>query len=140
MGEAVRYDGKSKKRFDFDKRFEYHLLCPEILGGLSVPREACEIVNDKVISASGKDLTEAFNTGANAVIEYIQKHQIEMVVLKQNSPSCGSRFIYDGSFKKRKIEGMGVTARLLKQHKIKVLDETQWLAYIRKGVVIDESI
>nr|WP_218948135.1 DUF523 domain-containing protein [Acinetobacter sp. YH16037] len=50
-----------------------------------------------------------------------------MVVLKENSPSCGSSMIYDGQFNGNKIYGNGVTSALLKRHNIKVIsEETFW--------------
>jgi uncharacterized protein YbbK (DUF523 family) len=49
-----------------------------------------------------------------------------MVVLKENSPSCGSSNIYDGTFSGRKIPGTGVTTALLEQNGIKVISEKEF--------------
>ncbi|MNP84345.1 hypothetical protein D3C76_1836140 [compost metagenome] len=48
-----------------------------------------------------------------------------MAILKQNSPSCGSRFIHDGSFQGVLVPGEGVTTELLRQHGIPVFGEDQ---------------
>ena len=56
-----------------------------------------------------------------------QKHKVSTVVLKENSPSCGSNFIYDGSFSGTKIVGLGITACLLKQHGFHVISEDDFL-------------
>jgi len=45
--------------------------------------------------------------------------------LKQRSPACGSREVYDGSFSGTLRGGDGVLAELLKQNGIRVLDETE---------------
>ena len=49
----------------------------------------------------------------------------EAALLKAKSPSCGSRQIYDGSFTRTLISGQGMTARLLTEAGIPVLDEEQ---------------
>jgi uncharacterized protein YbbK (DUF523 family) len=50
---------------------------------------------------------------------------VAIAILKQRSPSCGSREIYDGSFAGRRIAGTGVTTALLRRHGIMVFDETE---------------
>ena len=40
------------------------------------------------------------------------------------SPSCGSSFIYDGSFAGRRLAGAGVTAAPLRQHGVEVFADT----------------
>jgi phosphoheptose isomerase len=53
--------------------------------------------------------------------------------MKAKSPSCGVGKIYDGTFSRKLIDGDGITAKLLKEHGIKVFDETQineFLEYI----------
>lgn len=47
------------------------------------------------------------------------------VVLKENSPSCGSSMIYSGDFKGEKIVGNGVTSALLKRNGFHVISEEQ---------------
>jgi uncharacterized protein YbbK (DUF523 family) len=48
---------------------------------------------------------------------------VRIAILKARSPSCGSNIIYDGSFSRTPISGMGITAALLTQHGIQVFDE-----------------
>ncbi len=52
-------------------------------------------------------------------------HGVAVALLKQSSPSCGSREVYDGTFSGTKVSGEGVTAHLLREHGIAVLDEGQ---------------
>ena len=46
-------------------------------------------------------------------------------ILKEGSPSCGSNYIYDGTFSGNKIQGEGVTTSLLRKHGIKVISENE---------------
>ena len=140
LGQIVRYDAK---KIEVDHRLlrqwqqESRLVpvCPEVEGGLAVPRPAAEIDGGdgalvlaeyaRVITADGEDLTERFLRGARAALHLARKHQIRMAILKENSPSCGSQLIYDGSFSGRKVKGSGVTTTLLENNRIKVFNEYQ---------------
>ena len=50
---------------------------------------------------------------------------VKKAILKQNSPSCGSAHIYDGTFSGRLVSGMGVTARLFSESGIEVKGEKE---------------
>ena len=100
-------------------------VCPEVSGGLSVPREPAEQQpnSNKVITISGLDVTEQFRVGANQTLALCKQYNIRFAVLKESSPSCGSSFIYDGSFSNNKISGQGITCELLTQNGITVFSE-----------------
>ncbi len=98
-------------------------VCPEQLGGLPTPREPAEIREGRVITKSGKDVTENFKRGAEEVLKIAKMFGIKEAVLKQGSPSCGCGRIYDGTFSGKIVEGDGVTVALLKRHGIKVITE-----------------
>ncbi len=130
LGENVKYNGgnnytKSVEAFLKDK--EYVLICPEVAGGLSVPRHPCERLGDRVVGKDGSDVTEAFYSGARRCWEEVLKkytpEDIEGAILKARSPSCGSGVIYDGTFSGVKIPGDGVFSELLKSENIKVMTE-----------------
>ncbi len=140
VGENVRYDGQNclqqkLRQLVIEQRAV--IICPEVSGGLSTPRLAAEIVGGngeevlcgkaKVLDSAGNDVSNAFIQGAYKALQLAQKHQITHVILKANSPSCGSELIYDGSFSGNKIQGNGVTSALLKQHGFKVITEDQFL-------------
>ena len=118
------------------KRGEAIPVCPEQLGGLSTPRLPAEIVGGdgddvldgeaKVIDKAGNDVTEAFIRGAEQVLALAKKIGAKEAILKEKSPSCGSCWIYDGSFSGRKRAGWGVTAALLRRHGIRVYSEENW--------------
>ena len=126
LGIKCRYDGKSKpygKVLDLAKKEILIPVCPEQLGGLSTPRIPSEQKGGRVFSKRNKDVTENFRSGATAVLKIAQILNIKEAILKQRSPSCGCGQIYDGSFSKKIIVGDGVTTKLLKRNKIKVISE-----------------
>ena len=68
LGVNCKYDGTNndnEKVNEYIKDKELIIICPEIMGGLTTPREPSEILNEKVISKSGKDVTQNFKRGAN---------------------------------------------------------------------------
>lgn len=77
----------------------------------------------QVIDLDGVDVTHAFIEGAYKTLTLAQQHHVSTVVLKENSPSCRSRFIYDGTFSNQKASAMGVTTALLRQHGFNVISE-----------------
>ncbi|GLF92141.1 hypothetical protein Saga11_34000 [Bacillus safensis] len=135
-GLKVRYNGSHR----LDQRIEELVqerravtVCPELLGGFSTPRPSAEIVGGdgydvlqglaSVIDVHGTDVTEMYVKGAKAVLEQVQSLKAAAVVLKEYSPSCGSRMIYRGTFDGKTKAGDGVTSALLKQHGIQVFSE-----------------
>ncbi|POZ61058.1 DUF523 domain-containing protein [Chromobacterium alticapitis] len=140
LGQPVRYDGQSKPMPQENwtllrERFELIPACPECLGGLPTPRPAAEIIGGsgddvlanqaKVSAANGLDVSQPFLNGAKQALELAQRHGCAHALLKANSPSCGNRQIYDGSFGKQLRPGRGVAAALLGQHGIAVWNEEE---------------
>lgn len=126
MGENVRYDGGHNRLYhDSFESLDIVTCCPEVDGGLSIPRVPAEIRQDKVINKEGKDVTIAFEKGAGIALDLIKKYDIKVAILKSNSPSCGNKTIYDGTFSKNLVEGVGVTVSLLQKHGVLVFNEHQ---------------
>lgn len=139
-GMKVRYNGTDcldemiQKLLNEDKAIA---VCPELLGGFSTPREPSEIIGGngedvlagtaKVVDRSGTDVTDMYLKGAYITLAKAQEVSATMVVLKENSPSCGSAMIYNGEFKGKKIAGNGVTTALLRKNGIEVTSEENWL-------------
>ncbi|MDE5631132.1 MAG: DUF523 domain-containing protein, partial [Bacilli bacterium] len=126
-GISCRYDGSNKNNEYVNKLVKEGKaipLCPEQLGGLPTPREGCEckIIDGEihVISTSGKDYTENFQKGAEAVLEFAKKYNIKKAILQMNSPSCGVK-TYDGSFSHTLANYSGITAKLLRDNDIEVI-------------------
>ncbi len=133
LGERVRFDGREKgsqnevlARWLTEGRVVK--VCPEVAGGLSVPRPPAEQQPDgRVLTDTGLDVTVAFTRGAAEALRLVREHHIEVAVLKEGSPSCGSGFIYDGSFSKTKLPGkVGETTRVLQENGVRVFSELQW--------------
>ena len=79
----------------------------------------------RVLTVDGEDVTEAFLAGARLAMETAQRLGIRQAVLKDDSPSCGCRLIYDGTFSGHLVSGQGVTAALLQRNGITVLSEEE---------------
>ena len=128
IGDKTRYDGKSNYTpliKDLLQKYELVPFCSEVEGGLSVPRKPSEIVKDKVMSIDGKDVTRNYQKGAELALNICKYLDIKVAILKDGSPACGVHEIHDGSFKGRKIKGMGITASLLSKNGIKVISEDE---------------
>jgi uncharacterized protein YbbK (DUF523 family) len=126
LGVKCRYNGESalnKKVVALLKTEVLIPVCPEQLGGLPTPREPAEIVGGRVLTKSGKDVTENFERGAMETLKIAKLFNIKEAILKQGSPSCGCGRVYDGTFSGKTIKGDGVTAALLKRNGIKVVTE-----------------
>ena len=129
----MRYDGGSKLRDDdvllrWQAEGRLVACCPEVTGGLPVPRPPAEISPAggrplRVRTRDGADVTDAFVRGADAALSTARRHDIKMAVLKDDSPSCGSTKVYDGTFTGHSIPGSGVTTQLLERHGIRVFSE-----------------
>jgi uncharacterized protein YbbK (DUF523 family) len=134
LGERVRYHGgdarlehPTLRRWQEEGRLVP--LCPEVTGGLTTPRPAAEITvspeGRRVLTAAGHDVTAAFERGAEAAINACAAHGIRIAILKDGSPSCGSRSIYDGTFGCRRVDGEGVTAARLRAAGVRIFSESQ---------------
>ncbi len=124
-GKNTKYNGKNNK-IDIsllENKYDLVLVCPEVMGGLSTPRNPSEIKGEKVYSNQGLDVTENFNLGAKLSLDIVLNNNIKYALLKESSPSCGVNKIYDGTFSGKKINGMGITTKLLKENKITVYSE-----------------
>lgn len=128
VGENCRYN---KKVMTNDAvvalRKEYHLIlvCPEVMGGLAVPRLPAEQYKGKVLNSVGEDLTKYFERGAQKAAELALQYKCKKAVLKERSPSCGCGEIYDGTFSGNLISGNGVTAEMLLKLGLEVIGESK---------------
>lgn len=153
LSNPVRYDGTA---YDIENKVSLEALsiisrwqeqgrllaiCPEMSGGLPVPRPAAEIIPTQAMQAkrvqtkrvqtkrvqvktqSGVDVSNEFIRGAQSALALCQAENIKLAVLTESSPSCGSSWIYDGQFSRNKISGEGVTTALLREYGIKVFSQ-----------------
>ncbi len=143
LGEDVKYDGGNnsvalnpKVSFSLKELFmdilcenKIYSFCPEVAGGLTIPRIPAEIVKqDKpfiVQNEEGKDVTINFLLGAKKALDLCKEENIKVALLKSKSPSCGNGQIYDGTFSGTLIDGFGLSAKLLKENGIEVFNEKE---------------
>ena len=128
LGLACRYDGASKPREEvlvLKERHELIPVCPEQLGGLPTPRVPAERQGERVVTREGGDVTAQYRKGAEEALQLCRLFDCDCAVLKERSPSCGCRGIYDGNFSGNLTEGQGVTAELLTRAGIPVYGESQ---------------
>ncbi|HHL4119209.1 TPA: DUF523 domain-containing protein [Klebsiella pneumoniae] len=131
MGFQVRYNGSEKaqlaatlSRWQQAGRLVIH--CPELAAGLPTPRLPAEI-----LGGTGGDVLAGREAGCQAAL------------LTDGSPTCGSQFVYDGSFRGRRKAGAGVAADLLRAHGITVFSDgqiPQLLAWMAQKEQDDDSV
>lgn len=138
LGERVRFNGTDSScestilNHWLDER-RIISFCPEVEGGLSVPRPPAEIINgdgksvlngsSRILNIKGKDVTKHFIDGAQKTLFTAQENGVKIAILKEGSPSCGMHYIYDGSFSGKTKLLKGVTSTLLEQNGISVFNE-----------------
>ncbi len=112
-------------------------VCPEVLGGLAVPRPPAEISGGtgasvlqgkaKIVNSAGGDVTGNYVSGAWKSLLIGLETGCTKAILKARSPACGAGLIYDGKFQKNLIPGDGVFAALLKAHGFVVFSDEDFL-------------
>lgn len=128
LGEKTNYKGEDNYVPEIEalkKKYDILVFCPELEGGLGVPRLPSEIRGDRVVRKDGKDVTKKFEKGAEKALAACRYLGIKKAVLKEGSPSCGVHLIHNGLFDGRKIKGSGITARLLRKNGIEVYSEKE---------------
>ena len=128
LGYNCRYDGgncRHQKVIDYLVAKTYLAVCPEELGGLPTPRLPSEINNNQVVDNRQVDVSRQFQSGAQVVLKLAKYNNCELAILKEQSPSCGSKEIYDGSFTGKIIAGQGITTKLLVSQGIRVISEEE---------------
>jgi uncharacterized protein YbbK (DUF523 family) len=131
VGIKCRYDGddredsKMKILMEKDKGVA---VCPETLGGLTIPRLKAEIRSgggedvllgkSEVKNQRGDDISLEMIKGAQRTLQIARNLRIKTAFLKEKSPSCGFGKIYR---KGKLIKGEGVTTALLRKNGIEVV-------------------
>jgi len=97
LGERVRYDGGHKENVIikeiFGKFADFVPVCPETESGLPTPRDPLILVKTedvKILSKNNKkDYTPIFKKWMNQKISELKSQDIDGIILKSKSPSCG---------------------------------------------------
>ena len=151
-GGPWRYDGKTKYISDpkikalLDELLKEDRLipvCPEVVGGLEIPRPPAEIQGrgetqggrkDQkeseprgrlVVNKQGIDVTSEYLAGAEEAFRIAKEEGVTVAILKEKGPSCGKNFIYDGSFTGTLVPGEGITAELLREAGVRIFNEKE---------------
>ncbi|MCF7797647.1 MAG: DUF523 domain-containing protein [Lentisphaeria bacterium] len=117
LGEKCRYDGQDNYTATVEHALAGHeviTVCPEVAGGLGVPRPPAEIVGNRVLREDGTDVTAEYEKGVAACVEIAENFSVTQAILKARSPACGCGQIYDGRFNGTLIPGDGLLTRALK--------------------------
>ena len=125
LGENCKYNGGNnlnEKVLEYIKGHEVISVCPEVMGGLPIPRIPAEIVDDVVTAKDGRNVDGEFRKGAKEALKIVMENQVDLVILQSRSPSCGTKEIYDGSFSGKRIAGQGVFAKMLIENEFQVID------------------
>lgn len=105
LGQSTRYDGGHSfcpRTWEALRGVPHLALCPEFLGGLSVPREPAAFSGvepgaegrsllagrGRLLTPSGRDVSAAFVAGARQVLALARAAGAREAWLKDRSPSC----------------------------------------------------
>jgi len=129
-GIKCRWNGSSSKNeeiVELVKKGQAIPVCPEQLGGLETPRKVAEILDNKVITKDGYDVTDSFVRGAFETLNICKMYNCDKAILKSKSPSCGCGSVYNGKFNGTLISGNGITSNLLKNNGIEVISDKDFI-------------
>lgn len=108
-------------------------VCPEVAGGLPIPRPAAEIERGdgagvltgdaRVTDEHGVDVTDAYLRGAAGARAAAERAGARTAILKARSPSCGVGATYDGTFSGTLVPSDGVTAAMLRAAGMQVISD-----------------
>ena len=125
LGENCKYNGGNNRNEALIRMLSGHSVipvCPELLGGLPVPRIPAEIVDGAAVRRDGVSVDDAFRRGAERALEIAKKEQPNLIILQSRSPSCGVKQIYDGTFSGTLIPGQGIFAKMASEAGFRVAD------------------
>ncbi len=132
-GLRTRYDGGASPHPELANLGAQCILvpvCPEVLGGLGIPRPSCYFVGGdgvrvvkgtaRVMDRTGRDCTSHFLRGAEEVERVVRLVEPRFIVFKEGSPSCGLRRV---DIEGTRQPGCGVTVAMLKRYCIPILTD-----------------
>jgi len=127
-GDHVRYDDTDvpclDERFlNWKKEGRLIPVCPEVFGGLPTPRPDSQRAGDRILDAAGADVTNEHTAGAEEALRLAVENDVAFAIMKVGSASCGTKYIYDGTFTNTRIDGVGLAVEYLEKAGFTVLNE-----------------
>lgn len=125
LGENCKYNGGNNYSdvvAQYIRGREVIPVCPERLAGLGVPRAPIEIVDGVVRRQDGTSVDDVLRKAVAQILAELEGQDIECVILKSRSPTCGVKQVHDGTFSGTLVDGMGVLAAALKEKGYRVID------------------
>lgn len=135
IGDNTKFDGGNNRKeglLDLLDFYELVPFCPEVEGGLPTPRRPSEIRADRVRNDKGDDVSKFFNAGADKAVSLCRLLGIQIAVLKERSPSCGTHQVHNGLFNGILVKGMGIAAGRLAAAGIRVMNEDEAMDFIKE--------
>ena len=130
LGENCKYSGgnnRNERLLALLSGHEVIPVCPEVLGGLPVPRVPAEIVDGVVKNRDGLSVDLEFRRGAAAALDICIREKPDLVILQPRSPSCGVGTVYDGTFSGKLVPGNGVFAAMASENGFRTASAEQIL-------------
>ena len=136
LGHRTRYDGRHSKADDLLKLIEDRqvlAVCPEMLGGLGVPRpparfqgaawgrEGSDVLagRARLVNSQGVDVSRAFINGSRDALKQALETGVRRAYLKDRSPSCGHD---PKGVNPQGGPGQGVFTALLLEHGVEIIE------------------
>jgi uncharacterized protein YbbK (DUF523 family) len=123
LGVACRHDGRSAEApLHFNSGDTVIPICPEVVAGFGTPRPAIEHTDDGRIHVveTGADVTLPLARACDELAERARKWLVTRAVLKDKSPSCGTRRVWKCG---RLVAGSGLMAQRL--HALGIVAESE---------------
>lgn len=125
----TRYDGTARpleRIVELVRAGKALPVCPELLGGLGVPREPStissgsgwDVLEDRarVCTESGRDVSHMFRTGAQRVCALAGTLGVSRVIFKSGSPSCGSGTRDEDGVTTALLKSIGIAVETEQEH------------------------
>jgi len=113
-------------------------VCPECVAGMGVPRpriwiadgDGAAVLGDRarVVREDGADITRRLSDACTFLADLAVRCGVRCAVLKERSPSCGVRRVYNGP---RLVSGCGVFTAALRRVGIRVVSDERFSLQVR---------
>ena len=137
LGENCKYSGGNNydpNVAELIRGREVIPVCPEVLAGLGIPRTPMEIQNGILVDKNGNVPDKKVRHAVALILQQLRHEDIEFVILKSRSPTCGVHQVYDGTFTGTLVDGSGVLAQALRAAGYTVMDNDELEGKINAGI------